>query len=328
MDLKGKGRKMKYTRLGNSGLEVSQICLGCMSFGTSGKLFDWCVDEQKAEEILKTAIDLGINFFDTANVYTDGEAEEFMGRILKRIASRDEIVIATKCGLNMDKNHGPNRAGCSRKHIFDEVEKSLKRLDTDYIDLYYVHRYDPHTPLEETMKALNDLVGNGKVRYIGASNFPAWAFCKAQAIAEKHGWAKFICLENKHNLLNRQDEKEVFPMLEDEGASYIPYQVLAGGRLSRKEGEITSRSQTQADQKVSYHSQNDALISQRVEELAEKYGCSKANVIVAYELSKPATSSIIIGTTNPDRLRDTVKGIDIHLTPEDIAYLEELYLPR
>lgn len=320
---------MEYVRLGNSGLEVSKICIGCMSFGTPGVLFPWCIDENKSEEIIKKALDLGINFFDNANVYSNGEAEEILGRALKKYANREEVVIATKCGLNMNKNHGPNSRGASRKHIFDEVEKSLKRLQTDYIDLYIVHHFDYNTPLEETMKALNDLVMSGKVRYIGASNFRAWQFAKAQAIAQKNGWVQFISLQNKHNLLNRQDEREVFPMLEDMGVSLTPYQPLAGGRLSRKKEEVTDRSVTQSKSAIKkYTDDGDELIVERIEELASKYNCSKANIVLAYELSKTCIASVIVGTSSPQRLEDTVKSLEITLTKEDIAYLEEPYLPR
>lgn len=178
---------MEYIRLGNSGLEVSKICLGCMSFGTPGVLFPWCLDEEKSEAIIKKALDLGINFFDNANVYSNGESEEILGRVLKKYANREDYIITTKCGLNMDPDHGPSRSGASRKVIMDEVEKSLKCLDTDYIDLYMIHHFDPNTPFEETMKALNDLVEAGKVRYIGCSNFPAWAVAECNAIAREHG---------------------------------------------------------------------------------------------------------------------------------------------
>ena len=320
---------MEYIRLGNSGLQVSKFCIGCMSFGTPGVLFPWCLDEEKSEAVIKKALDLGINFFDTANVYSNGEAEDFLGRAIKKYANRDEVVIATKCGINMDPHHGPNQTGLSRKHIFQEVEKSLKRLGTDYIDLYIVHHYDAFTPLEETLKALNDLVVMGKVRYIGASNFHAWQFAKAQAIAEKNGWAKFISLQNPHNLLSREDEREVFPLLKDQGVSLTPYKCLLGGRLARKDDEVTSRSVTQhPSSKRTYTDDGDDEIIRRVEELASKYACSKANIILSYELSKEPIASIIVGTSSPERLEDTVRTLDVHLTKEDLAYLEEPYLPR
>lgn len=319
---------MEYVRLGNSGLEVSKICIGCMSFGTPGVLFPWCVDEEQTEKIVKKALDLGINFFDTANVYSNGESEEFLGRALKKYANREEVVIATKCGINMDRNHGPNQSGLSRKHIFQEVEKSLARLGTDYIDLYIVHHFDPYTPLEETMRALNDLVVSGKVRYIGASNFYAWQFAKAQEIAKKNGWVQFISLQNAHNLYMREDERELFPMLEDMKVSMTAYKVLSGGRLARKDGEVTKRSQTQGNSPKKLTDEGDEEIAKRVEELANKYNCSKANIILSYELSKSCIDVVVVGTTNPDRLDDTVKSLEITLTKEDIDYLEQPYIHR
>lgn len=319
---------MEYVKLGKSGLEVSKICIGCMTFGTPGVLFPWCIDQEKSESIIKKALDLGINFFDTANIYSNGEAEEILGAAIKKYAKREDVVIATKCGLNMDPNHGPNQVGLSRKHIFQEVEKSLKRLQTDYIDLYIVHRFDPNTPLEETMSALNDLVRMGKVRYIGASNFYAWQFAKAQSIAKENGWTQFISLQNKHNLFTREDERELFPLLDDMQVSLTPYQPLAGGRLSRR-GETTSRSVSQhKSPERKYTDDGDELIVKRVEELADKYQCSKANIVLAYELSKSCIASVIVGTSSVERLEDTVKTLDVHLTKEDIHYLEEPYLPR
>ena len=305
---------MEYVNLGNSGLSVSKICLGCMSFGTPGKLFDWCIDEEKSEQVVKKALDLGINFFDTANVYTNGESEEFLGRALKKYAKREEVVIATKVGMNMNPNCKPNTFGLSRKTIFDEVEKSLKRLGTDYIDLYIVHHPDPNTPLEETMLALHDLVKLGKVRYIGASNFKAWQFAKAQYIAKLNHWTPFISLQNMHNLFKREDERELFPMLEDMKVSLTAYKVLNGGRLSRDKDEKTIRS---ASQPIFKNPKEDVIQS-----LMKKYNCSKANILIAYELSKSVIDTVLIGTTKPERLEDTVKSLDIALTKEDIELLE------
>ena len=305
---------MEYVNLGNSGLRVSKICLGCMSFGTPGKLFDWCIDEEKSEQVVKKALDLGINFFDTANVYTNGESEEFLGRALKKYAKREEVVIATKVGMNMNPNCKPNTFGLSRKTIFDEVEKSLKRLGTDYIDLYIVHHPDPNTPLEETMLALHDLVKLGKIRYIGASNFKAWQFAKAQYIAKLNHWTPFISLQNMHNLFKREDERELFPMLEDMKVSLTAYKVLNGGRLSRDKDEKTIRS---ASQPIFKNPKEDVIQS-----LMKKYNCSKANILIAYELSKSVIDTVLIGTTKPERLEDTVKSLEITLTKEDIEMLE------
>lgn len=313
---------MEYVRLGNSGLQVSKICVGCMSFGTPGKLFDWCVGKETSKAIIKQALDLGINFFDTANVYSDGEAEEILGEAIKEFGNREEVVIATKCGINMHKDHGPNLTGLSRKHIFQEVEKSLKRLGTDYIDLYIIHHPDPNTPLEETMCALNDLVRMGKVRYIGASNFKAWQFAKAQHIAELNGWTKFISLENTHNLFEREDERELFPMLEDMGVSLTAYKIFNGGRMARNKDEETERSKTQHGSL----NESNAEIQRRIEELAEKKNVSKGDIIVSYELSKKPIDVVIVGTTKPERLIDTCKALDVTLSNEEIAYLEEPYV--
>ena len=307
---------MEYVRLGNSGLWVSKICLGTMGFGTPGKLFPWCVGYEESEAIIKECLDNGINFFDTANVYTEGESEEFIGRAIKKYAKREEVVIATKCGINMTQNPKPNTVGLSRKLIFDEVEKSLKRLDTDYIDLYIVHHPDPNTPVEETMEALNDLVKMGKVRYIGASNMKAWQFAKYQYTAKMHGWAQFISLENAHNIFQREDERELFPMLEDMGVSLTAYKILSGGRLSRNNQEQTERSKTQK------LNEKELEMNQRIQSVANKYNCSKADVLIAWELSKKPIDVVLVGTTKFGRITDTIKALDIKLSEEDIKVLE------
>ena len=307
---------MEYVRLGNSGLKVSRVCLGTMGFGTPGKLFPWCVGYETSEQIIKECLDNGINFFDTANVYTDGESEEFLGKALKKYAKREEVVIATKCGINMDKNAKPNTKGLSRKLIFDEVEKSLKRLQTDYIDLYIIHHPDMDTPVEETMQALDDLVRMGKIRYIGASNMRAWQFAKYQYTAEKHGWTKFISLQNTHNIFQREDEREVFPMLEDMGVSLTAYKILSGGRLSRNESEQTTRSATQK------LNDKEIEMNERIEKVAEKHNCSKANVLIAWELSMKPIDVVLVGTTKPGRITDTVKALDVQLDEEDKQILE------
>lgn len=307
---------MKYVKLGHSGLEVSAICLGTMGFGTPGKLFPWTVGYEEAESIIQECLDNGINFFDTANIYTFGESEEYLGRALKKLAKRDEVVIATKCGFNMAKNPKPNTIGLSRKLIFDEVEKSLKRLDTDYIDLYIIHHPDLTTPVEETMEALHDLVKMGKVRYIGASNMKAWQFAKYQHVADKNGWTQFISLQNTHNIFERQDEDEIFPMLEDMGVSLTAYKVLSGGRLSRQSEEETNRSKTQV------LSESEHNMTNRIQTIADKYECSKADVLIAWELSKKPIDVVLVGTTKKGRITDTVKALDINLSPEDISYLE------
>ena len=308
---------MEYVRLGHSGLEVSRICLGTMGFGTPGDLFPWTVGYETSEAIVRECLDQGINFFDTANVYSDGESEEFLGRVLRKYASREEVVIATKCGLNMHQDHKPNTSGLSRKVIFDEVDKSLRRLGTDYIDLYIVHHPDPDTPVEETMEALNDLVHTGKVRYVGASNMKAWQFAKYQYTARMHGWQEFISVENTHNIFEREDEKELFPMLADMGVSLTAYKVLAGGRLSRKKGEETQRSRTQK------LSEKDIRMNQKIEEVADAHHCSKAAVLISWELSKKPIDVVLTGTTKPGRITDTVKALHVRLTESEREYLEQ-----
>ncbi|MEX2783768.1 aldo/keto reductase [Streptococcus sp. H49] len=305
---------MEYIRLGGSGLLVSRVCLGTMGFGTPGKLFPWTVGYEEAEKVVKECLDKGVNFFDTANIYTDGESEEMLGKALSKYASRQDVVIATKCGLSY--NQKPNTEGLSRKVIFDEVEKSLKRLKTDYIDLYIIHRPDLDTPVEETMEALHDLVKMGKVRYIGASNMKAWQFAKYQYTAEKHGWTKFISLQNTHNIMERADERELFPMLKDMGVSLTAYKVLAGGRLTRADKEETERSKTQT------LSEAELEMSRRLQTVADHHHCSKADVLIAWELSKKPVDVVLVGTTKAGRITDTVKALDVQLTKEDIDFLE------
>ena len=307
---------MEYTRLGSSGLLVSRVCLGTMGFGTPGKLFPWTVSYEESEKIVKECLDLGINFFDTANIYSKGESEEFLGRALKKYAKREEVVIATKCGMNMDQDPTPNTIGLSRKLIFDEVEKSLEKLGTNYIDLYIIHHPDMETPAEETMEALNDLVRLGKVRYIGASNMRAWQFAKYQHAAELNGWTKFISLQNTHNIFEREDERELFPMLEDMGVSLTAYKVLAGGRLTRNSQEETLRSKNQQ------LSEKELDMNQKIQTVADRHACSKADVLIAWELAKKPVDVVLVGTTKPGRMTDTVKALDIKLTPEDLEFLE------
>ncbi|CAM4090755.1 aldo/keto reductase [Streptococcus penaeicida] len=304
---------MEYTRLGQSGLLVSKVCLGTMGFGTPGKLFPWTVDEEEAEKIVKECLDLGINFFDTANIYTHGESEQFLGRALKKYAKRQDVVIATKCGISFSQD--PNAEGLSRKVIFDEVEKSLKNLDADYIDLYIVHRPDMETPVEETMKALHDLVEMGKVRYIGASNMKAWQFAKYQYTARIHGWTPFISLQNEHHILSRKAEEELFPMLEDMGVSLTAYKVLVGGRLTRKENEVTERAKSQE------LSDFEKAISQHLQVIADRHNCSKADVLIAWELAKKPIDVVLVGTTKVGRMTDTVKALEVTLTEKDIEEL-------
>lgn len=309
---------MEYVRLGNSGLQVSKLCLGTMGFGTPGKLFPWCVGYETAEQIVKECLDLGINFFDTANIYTDGEAEEMLGKALKKYAKREEAVIATKCGSNMDRNAKVNTYGLSRKLIFDEVEKSLKRLGTDYIDLYIIHHPDMNTPVEETMEALNDLIKMGKIRYIGASNMKAWQFAKYQYTARLHGWHEFVSLQNAHNIFERKDEAELFPMLEDMGVSLTAYKILSGGRLSRSPDEVTERSLTQK------LNEKEILVNEVLQQIADEHGCSKADVLIAWELSRKPVDCVVLGTTKPGRMTDSARALDIRLTEKQMNVLNQL----
>lgn len=309
---------MEYIRLGNSGLQVSKLCLGTMGFGTPGKLFPWCVGYETAEQIVKECLDLGINFFDTANIYTDGEAEEMLGRALKKYAKREEVVIATKCGANMNKDAKVNTKGLSRKLIFDEVEKSLKRLGTDYIDLYIIHHPDMNTPVEETMEALNDLIRMGKIRYIGASNMKAWQFAKYQYTARQHGWHEFVSLQNPHNIFERADERELFPMLEDMGVTMTAYKILSGGRLSRKEDEQTERAKTQK------LSEKELRVNEVLQNIADELGCSKADVLIAWELSRKPVDCVLLGTTKPGRMTDSARALEVKLTEKHLEILNQI----
>ena len=320
---------MEYVKLGNSGLEVSRICLGCMSFGDSEKwTHKWVLDEENSRPIIKKALKLGINFFDTANVYSIGRSEEILGKALKDYAKRDEVIIATKVFSRM--REGPNGAGLSRKVIMHEIDNSLKRLGTDYVDLYIIHRWDYTTPIEETMDALNDLVKAGKVRYIGASAMYAWQFQKALYTAEKHGWTKFISMQNHYNLIYREDERELIPLCKDQKIGLTPYSPLAAGRLARDWSETTYRLQTDQVAKSKYDSTKDAdkAIVDRVAELANKHGVSRAQISLAWLLHKEPVNAPIVGATKITHLEDAVGAISVKLTPEEMAYLEEPYVPH
>ncbi len=319
---------MEYVKLGNTGLDVSRICLGCMSFGEPELGYPaWSLPEIESRTIIKKALELGINFFDTANVYSDGSSEEILGRALNEYANREEIVIASKVCLGT--GNGPNRKGLSRKHIFAEIDKTLERLQTDYLDLYIIHRFDEETPLEETMEALNDLVKAGKVRYIGASSMHAWQFAKAQAIADKNGWTRFVSMQNKYNLIYREEEREQIPQLVDLKIAMTPYQPLAGGRLSRDHDEETTRSNYQASYAqniATYTDDCENTIIERVGEVAQKYGVSKANIALAWALNKKYVTSVLVGTSSVKRLEDTIKALEVELSSDDMEYLETAYI--
>ena len=283
---------------------------------------------KNSRPIIKKALELGINFFDTANVYSIGRSEEILGKALKDYAKRDEVIIATKVFSRM--REGPNGAGLSRKVIMHEIDNSLKRLGTDYVDLYIIHRWDYTTPIEETMDALNDLVKAGKVRYIGASAMYAWQFQKALYTAEKHGWTKFISMQNHYNLIYREDERELIPLCKDQKIGLTPYSPLAAGRLARDWSETTYRLQTDQVAKSKYDSTKDTdkAIVDRVAELANKHGVSRAQISLAWLLHKEPVNAPIVGATKITHLEDAVGAISVKLTPEEMAYLEEPYVPH
>lgn len=320
---------MEYVKLGNTGLDVSRLCLGCMSFGVAERwVHPWVLDEENSRPIIKKALDYGINFFDTANVYSDGTSEEIVGRALKDYANRDEIVLATKVHFRM--HEGPNGAGLSRKAIMSEIDKSLKRLGTDYVDLYQIHRWDYGTPIEETMEALHDVVKAGKARYIGASAMYAWQFLKAQHVAERNGWTRFVSMQNHLNLIYREEEREMLPLCREEKVGVIPYSPLASGRLTRDWSENTKRSETDQVQKSKYDAtaSTDRLIVERVAAIAEQRGVSRAQIALAWLLQKEPVTAPIIGATKLSHLDDPVAALSVTLTPEEITSLEEPYVPH
>lgn len=320
---------MEYTKLGRTGLDVSRLCLGTMGFGNASTgMFPWAVGEEQSEQVIREALDLGINFFDTANIYSHGDSERFVGKALNKLANRDEIVLATKVFFTPEK--APNVAGLSRKAILSQIDKSLERLNTDYVDLYVIHRWDYNTPIEETMEALNDVVKSGKARYIGASAMFAWQFEKAQAVAEKHGWTKFVSMQNHLNLLYREEEREMLPLCADQGIAVTPYSPLASGRLTRDWSGDSKRYATDAVARSKYDDakQLDLPIIQRVGEIADKYGVDRVQIALAWLLQKKTVTAPIIGATKSSHLTGAVKALDVHLSAEDVTYLEEPYLPH
>jgi aryl-alcohol dehydrogenase-like predicted oxidoreductase len=320
---------MEYVKFGNTGMDVSKICMGCMSFGSAQSGFHgWTLEERESRVIIKRALDLGINFFDTANCYSYGSSEEILGRALKECANRDEIVVATKVFIPMNEN--PNGNGLSRKAIMHEIDESLKRLGMDYIDLYIIHRWDYDTPIEETMSALHDVVKAGKARYLGASSMFAWQFHKAQYTAEKNGWTKFISMQNHYNLIYREEEREMMPLCLDMKVASTPYSPLASGRLSRGIGADTKRTETDEVQNFKYGSteSEDQLIIDRVAELAKKREVSRTQIALAWLLHKPPVVSPIIGATRVEHLEDSIGAVEIELSTEELTYLEELYIPH
>jgi 1-deoxyxylulose-5-phosphate synthase len=320
---------MQYTKLGKTGLDVSRLCLGCMTYGLPDRgTHAWTLDEEASRPFLRRALDLGINFFDTANSYSDGTSEEIVGRALREFAKRDEIVVATKVFFPWRK--GPNGGGLSRKAIMTAIDASLGRLGMEYVDLYQIHRWDTQTPIEETLEALHDLVKAGKVRYIGASSMYAWQFSKALYLADRHGWTRFAAMQNHYNLIVREEEREMLPLCAAEGIGVIPWSPMARGRLTRDWNESTSRSETDQIIKRLYTKTDEAdrRVAERVAEIASKRGVPRAQVALAWLLTKPVVTAPIIGASKPHHLDDAVAALSLELTPDEIAALEEPYVPH
>jgi aryl-alcohol dehydrogenase-like predicted oxidoreductase len=317
---------MRYTTLGRTGLEVSAITLGCMSWGDKNAGgHPWVLDEDAARGIIKDALEAGITFFDTANVYSAGTSEEFTGRALADLASREDVVIATKVFNRM--RPGPNGAGLSRKAIMTEIDASLTRLGTDYVDLYQIHRWDPATPIEETMEALHDVVKAGKARYLGASSMYAWQFAKAQHVADLHGWTRFVSMQDHYNLLYREEEREMLPLCQDMGVGVIPWSPLARGRLTRDWDTGTARAETDEFGGTLYRDEDKAIVD-RVAEVAAARDLPRAQVALAWLMAQPAVTSPIVGVTKPAHLQDAVAAVDVELTPEELETLGADYVPH
>jgi 1-deoxyxylulose-5-phosphate synthase len=320
---------MQYTKLGKTGLDVSRLCLGCMTYGLPDRgTHAWTLDENASRPFLRRALDLGINFFDTANSYSDGTSEEIVGRALREFGRRDEIVVATKVFFPWRK--GPNGGGLSRKAIMTAIDASLQRLGMDYVDLYQIHRWDTQTPIEETLEALHDLVKAGKVRYIGASSMYAWQFSKALYLADRHGWTRFASMQNHYNLIVREEEREMLPLCAAEGVGVIPWSPMARGRLTRDWNESTRRSDTDQILKRLYTKTEEAdrRVAERVAEIASKRGVPRAQMALAWLLAKPVVTAPIIGASKPHHLEDAVAALSLKLTPDEIAALEEPYVPH
>ena len=326
---------MDYVNLGKTGLKVSRICLGCMTYGAPATgtpragSHAWALNEEESQPFLRQALDLGINFFDTANVYSAGSSEEVLGKFLEAHVRREAVVVATKVhGLMRDE---PNGCGLSRKAIFYELDQSLRRLRTDYVDLYQIHRWDYQTPIEETLEALHDTVKSGKVRYIGASSMFAWQFAKALYLADLHRWTRFVSMQNHYNLLYREEEREMMGLCRSEGVGVIPWSPLARGRLARPwQSETTKRYETDLFGKSMYSKTEDAdrKVVERLGRISEKRGISQAQFALAWLLSKPGITAPIVGATRPHHLQDAVAALSLRLRPEEIAALEEPYTPH
>jgi aryl-alcohol dehydrogenase-like predicted oxidoreductase len=317
---------MRFTKLGSTGLDVSVICVGCMSFGEPARGNQkWTVAEEASREIIGQALNDGINFFDTANVYSDGSSEEITGRALRDLADRDEIVLATKVHGRM--RPGPNGAGLSRKAIMAEIDASLTRLETEYVDLYQIHRWDHETPIEETLEALHDVVMAGKARYIGASSMFAWQFAKALHTSESNGWTRFVSMQDHYNLLYREEEREMLPLCAAEGIGVIPWSPLARGRLARPWDAETARTETDDFGKSLYRDE-DSVIVDRVAEVADRLGTTRAQVALAWLLHKSPVTAPIVGATKPEHLENAIAAVDVELDDASIEALEAPYVPH
>jgi aryl-alcohol dehydrogenase-like predicted oxidoreductase len=322
--------RMKYVNLGRSGLKVSRICLGTMAYADGARgAHPWALNEEASQPFYKRAIEAGINFFDTANVYSAGSSEEFLGRAIKKYAKRDEIVLATKVRYEM-RPGDPNGQGLSRKAILTEIDNSLRRLGTDYVDLYQIHRWDDETPIEETLEALHDVVKSGKARYIGASSMWAWQFMQALALQSANGWSRFISMQNHLNLLYREEEREMLPLCRDQGIGVIPWSPLARGRLARGPDEKTERSETDKFGAYLYRktAEADGAVIDRVGEIARARNLPRAQVALAWLLAKPGVTAPIVGATKLEQLDDAIAAVEVSLDADDIKKLEEPYVPH
>ena len=320
---------MKYVKFGKTGLDVSQLCLGCMTYGEPGRgSHPWTLNEAASRPLLKQAVEAGINFFDTANVYSDGTSEEIVGRALKEYSKRDQVVIATKVNGRMQP--GPNGAGLSRKHIFAQIDHSLRRLGTDYVDLYQIHRWDPRTPLEETLEALHDVVKAGKALHIGASSMYAWQFSKALYTSRLHGWTEFISMQNHINLLNREEEREMLPLCIDQKIALMPWSPLARGRLTQPWDQSSARTESDEFGKTLYTEfpDSDRAVVEAVSKVAMARGVPRAQVALAWVMHKKGMTSPIVGASKPQHLHDAVAACSLVLSKEEIAALEAPYVPH
>ncbi|MGI4872840.1 MAG: aldo/keto reductase [Janthinobacterium lividum] len=320
---------MEFTRLGRTGLQVSRICLGTMTYGTPTERWPWALNEEQSRPFIQKALELGINFFDTADVYSNGASEEVVGRALRDFARRDEVVLATKVFNAMGS--GPNDKGLSRKHILSAIDASLKRLGTDYVDLYQIHRWDYHTPIEETLEALHDVVKAGKARYIGASSMFAWQFAQALYLADQHNWTRFVSMQPHYNLVYREEEREMLPLCQDQQIGVIPWSPLARGLLTggrSKERNETERARTDNFGKSLYGRDDDFAVVDRVTEIAQERGLPNAQIALAWLLAQPTITAPIVGASKPGHLEDAVAALQVKLTPDELQRLEAPYQPH